>query len=274
MTTALSVSEIGRYIYFVRGKQVMLDRDLANFYQVTPKRLNEQVRRNTNRFPEDFMFQLIEAEYESFMQQSGAAKGGRGEHRKYLPSVFTAEGIAMLSSVLNSDRAIEVNIAIMRAFAEFRRESSNNMNVTLRVIEEKFSELDQKYERLSKIVLEGFEKLTSLPSRENVIFKKRHHVEVETILKTVANYFSLSVVDIKMPNRTKGIVLPRQIAIYLVRKQTQLSLTDIGKHFDGKDHTTILHACRKIEVTIAKDKEVRKAIEDIKNSVLNETYLN
>ena len=103
---------------FIRGQQVMLDRDLATLYGVETKRLNEQVKRNIKRFPEDFMFQLTKDE--CLRSQIATLNEGRGQHLKYMPYVFTENGVAMLSSVLRSDTAIEVNIRIMRAFPNFR----------------------------------------------------------------------------------------------------------------------------------------------------------
>src|SRR6266849_10784845 len=111
---------IEKAILLIRGQKVMLDSDLAELYGVATKRLNEQVRRNRARFPKDFMFQLTGKEAESLRSQNATLKKGRGRHRKYAPYAFTEQGVAMLSSVLNSERAIEVNIAIMRAFVRLR----------------------------------------------------------------------------------------------------------------------------------------------------------
>lgn len=98
----------------------MLDSDLAELYGVTTKRLNEQVRRNIERFPSDFMFQLSSDEAEFLRSQIATLKRGRGLHRKYLPYAFTEQGVAMLSSVLNSTRAVQVNIAIIHTFVKLR----------------------------------------------------------------------------------------------------------------------------------------------------------
>ncbi len=108
-------------IYEVRGTKVMLDKDLAELYQVTTGNLNKAVKRNIKRFPPDFMFQLTVEEWEALRFQNGIIKKGRGEHTKYLPYAFTEQGLAMLSGVLNSDLAIEVNIGIMRAFVAIRQ---------------------------------------------------------------------------------------------------------------------------------------------------------
>ena len=108
-------------IYEIRGQKVMLDRDLAELYQVTTSNLNKAVKRNLKRFPPDFMFQLTEEEWEILRFQNGIIKKGRGEHTKYLPHAFTEQGLAMLSGLLNSDIAIQVNINIMRAFVAVRQ---------------------------------------------------------------------------------------------------------------------------------------------------------
>lgn len=115
----VSVDHIERRIYLIRGHRVMLDSDLASMYGVTTSRLNEQVRRNAKRFPVDFMFQLTRQEFKDLISHFATSSLGWGGRRK-LPLVFTQEGVAMLSGVLNSSRAIEVNIAIMRAFVKLR----------------------------------------------------------------------------------------------------------------------------------------------------------
>ena len=108
-------------IYEIRGRKVMLDRDLAELYQVTTGNLNKAVKRNLKRFPPAFMFQLTAEEWEALRFQIGILKNGRGEHTKYLPYAFTEQGLAMLSGILNSDIAINVNISIMRAFVDIRQ---------------------------------------------------------------------------------------------------------------------------------------------------------
>ncbi|PCI32838.1 MAG: DNA-binding protein [Elusimicrobia bacterium] len=111
--------EIGRRIFLIRGKRMMLDSDLAAMYGVPTHRLNEQVRRNAKRFPADFMFQLVPKEFKSLISQFAISKKGRGGQKK-LPLVFTQEGVGMLSGVLHSPRAILVNIAVIRAFVGLR----------------------------------------------------------------------------------------------------------------------------------------------------------
>jgi hypothetical protein len=107
-------------IYDIRGMKVMLDSDLARLYEIDTGRLNEAVKRNSERFPDDFMFQLTDEEWESLISQIAISKTGRGGRRKH-PYVFTEQGVAMLSSVLNSKQAILVNVRIMRAFVAMRR---------------------------------------------------------------------------------------------------------------------------------------------------------
>ena len=115
------IEAIQNKIYEIRGQRVMLDRDLAELYQVTTGNLNKAVKRNIRRFPPDFMFQLTKEEWDSLRFQFGIIETGRGKYTKYLPHAFTEQGLAMLSGILTSDIAIDVNISIMRAFVAIRR---------------------------------------------------------------------------------------------------------------------------------------------------------
>ena len=116
-----NIESIRNKIYEIRGQRVMLDRDLAELYGVTTGNLNKAVKRNIRRFPCDFMFQLTKEEWDSLRFQIGILEVGRGKYTKFLPHAFTEQGLAMLSGVLNSDIAIDVNISIMRAFVSLRR---------------------------------------------------------------------------------------------------------------------------------------------------------
>ena len=130
----------------------MLDKDLANLYGVLTKNLNKAVARNLNRFPQDFMIRLSKVEYDSLRFQFGTLK--KGAHSKYLPYAFTEQGVAMLSSVLKSKRAIEVNIAIMRAFVKLRE-----MLSTHKKLARKLQELEKKYDAQFKVVFEAIRQL-------------------------------------------------------------------------------------------------------------------
>lgn len=120
MNTSVEIiqEEILNKVYLIRGKKVMFDFDLAELYEVKTKRLKESVRRNINRFPDDFMFELTENEFESLRTQFASSKRGG---IRYMPFAFTEQGLAMLSSVLNSEKAIQVNIQIMRIFSKIRQ---------------------------------------------------------------------------------------------------------------------------------------------------------
>ena len=138
----VGVDNIEPLIKIIRGQQVMLDRDLATLYGVETKRLNEQVKRNIKRFPEDFMFQLTKDE--CLRSQIATLNEGRGQHLKYMPYVFTENGVAMLSSVLRSDTAIEVNIRIMRAFTSMRHFLQNNAEVFQRLSTMEYHQLEMQ----------------------------------------------------------------------------------------------------------------------------------
>jgi hypothetical protein len=139
------VERIEKAIFVIRAQRVMLDSDLARLYGVTTKRLNEQVRRNQSRFPSDFMFQLDEKEAEALRSQIATSKEGRGG-RRYSPYAFTEQGVAMLSTVLHSERAIEVNIAIMRVFVRLREMMATHkeLAVKLRELEGRIQDHDEQ----------------------------------------------------------------------------------------------------------------------------------
>lgn len=142
-------------IYYIRNQKVMLDSNLAKLYDVTTGNLNKAVKRNLKRFPDDFMFQLTEKEYESLRFQIGILK--RGEHSKFLPYVFTEQGIAMLSGVLSSDRAIAVNIQIIRIFTRIRQMLIDNTELRLG-----FEELKKKTDNNTKNIELVFQYLDEL----------------------------------------------------------------------------------------------------------------
>jgi len=153
----IPLDPIAQRILLIRGHRVMLDSDLAELYEVTTKRLNEQVRRNIKRFPPDFMFQLTPEEFTSLRSQNATLKIGRGHHRKYLPYAFTEQGVAMLSGVLNSERAIDVNVAIMRAFVKLRE-----FAMTHKELSRKLNAMEKKYDTQFKVVFDAIRLLSSL----------------------------------------------------------------------------------------------------------------
>lgn len=146
----LEEKEIKNKIYTIRNKQVMIDSDLAELYGVEIKRLNEQVKRNIERFPDDFMFQLNEEEFDSLRSQFATLNEGRGQHRKYLPYVFTEQGVSMLSAVLRSPTAIDMSVKIIRAFVNMRRFISENAQIFKRLDNlEKYQKInDEKFEQI------------------------------------------------------------------------------------------------------------------------------
>lgn len=153
MTTNFPIERIESYILLVHGHKVLLDVHLASLYDVTTKRLNEQVRRNLSRFPKDFMFQLTAEESESLRSHFATSNKGRGG-RRYAPYVFTEQGVAMLSTVLNSERAIQVNIEIMRAFVRLRQIVSSNAQLA-----RKLADLEKKCDAKFKVVFDAIRQL-------------------------------------------------------------------------------------------------------------------
>lgn len=154
----IPVERINEKIYIIRKEKVMLDSDLAELYGVETKVLIQAVRRNIERFPRDFMFQLNKKEFDNLRSQIVTSKHGG---RRYLPYVFTEQGVAMLSSVLNSRRAIEVNIIIMRAFVQLRKflQSNDEMGKKLRKLESETKKKFAEHEEQIQLIFEAIKEL-------------------------------------------------------------------------------------------------------------------
>jgi len=163
------VERIEKAILLIRKQKVMLDTDLAALYGVETRVLIQAVKRNLERFPEDFMFQLNKEETDFLTSQIVTLKRGRGQHRKYLPYVFTEQGVAMLSSVLRSPRAIQVNIEIMRAFIRLRQMLASNAELA-----RKLDALERKYDAQFKVVFDAIRQLMAptKPKRRAIGFRK------------------------------------------------------------------------------------------------------
>ncbi len=174
---------IATMVHWIRHEKVMLDSDLAELYGVETGALNRAVKRNLDRFPEDFMFQLTAEEMDALRCQTGILKSEtvsknrsqpvtgsasrsqivilkQGQHRKYLPYAFTEQGVAMISSVLRSERAVEVNIAIMRTFVQLRRLMDSNRDLA-----QKIGEMEEKYDGQFRIVFDAIRQLMTPPAK-------------------------------------------------------------------------------------------------------------
>jgi len=160
MKELIPIETIVSKIILLRSEKVMLDHDLAELYGVETKQLKRAVRRNITRFPKDFMFELTKEEYQALRSQFGTLK--RGEHTKYLPYAFTEQGVAMLSSVLNSHRAVQVNIEIVRAFVRLRKMLSSHADLA-----RKLAALENKYDEQFKVVFDAIRALMTPPERSH-----------------------------------------------------------------------------------------------------------
>jgi phage regulator Rha-like protein len=169
MKALIAEEVIEKKIYLIRGQKVMIDRDLAELYGVETFNLNKAVKRNIKRFPQDFMFQITKEEAGFLRFQIGMSKTrGRGG-RRYLPYAFTEQGVAMLSSVLNSERAVQVNIAIMRAFVKLRKIIASNKELS-----KKLDDLEKKYDTQFKVVFDAIRELMQPPEtkKRKIGFKR------------------------------------------------------------------------------------------------------
>jgi hypothetical protein len=165
----ISVEHIEKSIYLIRGEKVMLDRDLAVLYGVSTKAFNQAVKRHKERFPSDFMFQLTMEETQVLRSRSQSVTLKRGQNIKYRPYAFTEHGILMLSSVLSSERAINVNIEIMRTFVRLRGMLASNAELA-----KKLEDLEQKYDRQFSVVFKAIRELVipPEPKRKQIGFAK------------------------------------------------------------------------------------------------------
>jgi hypothetical protein len=168
---AIPVERIEKAILLIRGQKVILDKDLAALYGVETRVLKQAVRRNKNRFPNDFMFELTKGENRSLRSQNVILKPGR--YSKYLPFAFTEQGVAMLSSVLNSERAIEVNIAIMRVFVRLREMMATHKELAFKLIE--LEERLEGHDEQIQSIFEAIRQLMTPPetSRRRIGFEAK-----------------------------------------------------------------------------------------------------
>jgi len=169
----LSEEFISNKIYFIRNQKVMLDRDLAILYGIETKRLKEQVKRNISRFPEDFMFELTKSEFENWRSQFATSNSDKMGLR-YLPYAFTEHGVLMLSSVLKSDKAIQVNIQIMRIFTKVRQMllDTTELKIDILQIQKKLENHDKNIELVFSYLDELIEKKENEPKRTTIGYKK------------------------------------------------------------------------------------------------------
>lgn len=169
MSNELTPIAVEKMIYVIRGQKVMLDTDLAALYEVEVRTLNQAVNRNRDRFPEDFAFRLTVEEYESLRSQIVILKRGRGQHRKFTPTAFTEQGVAMLSGVLKSKKAVQVNVSIMRTFVRLRQ------LLAQQDLSGRMANLEKGTDKLFKIV---FQRLDVLEMNTPLLPHKRRKIGI------------------------------------------------------------------------------------------------
>ena len=208
--------KIEKLIYEIRGKQVMLDSDLAMLYRCAngTKTINQAVSRHLDRFPKDFYFQLTSNEYNFLRSQIGTLEKGRGQHKKYLPFVFTEQGVAMLSAVLRTEVASQVSVSIMRAFVVMRHYIGNS-NYRLSNVESKVIELDKDV----KLLQESFKKLDEKKRENEIYFNGQIYDAYSKIIEIFKNaknkliiidgYADNTILDIIKRLKTKVIIITK-----------------------------------------------------------------
>jgi hypothetical protein len=221
-------------IYSIRGVKVMLDRDLAELYEVSTKRLNEQVKRNIERFPERYIFQLTASEYNSLRSQFATLNSGRGMHRKYLPYAFTEHGVSMLSSVLNSETAVKVSIQIIDAFISLRKLISRNADIFRRLdsIEVKQLKYDKNFDKI-------FDALETHKPKQGIFFNGQIFDAYEFISGLIRNSKkSIILIDNYVDDTILTLFTKRRknvnVTIYTksISKQLKLDLEKYNSQYD------------------------------------------
>ena len=231
---------IDERIYSVRGKQVMIDRDLAELYGVETKQLNRAVKRNIERFPDDFMFQLTKDE--CLRCQIGTLNPGQGQHIKYMPYAFTEYGIAMLSGILRSETAINANIRIMRAFANMRKIiAGKDIFKRIETLEYHQLEMSQKLDNTNDKIEQIFNKLKTETSTQGIFFDGQIYDAYSFVADLVRKAKKSIVLIDNYIDETVLTLLDKRAAsveavIYTGRMSKQLQL-DIDKH--NAQYTTI-----------------------------------
>jgi phage regulator Rha-like protein len=252
--TLLKYNEVQNKIYTIRGIQVMLDSDLAKFYGVETKVLNQAVKRNRERFPFEFMFQLNEEDSELLRSQFVTLKtSSRGTHRKYLPYVFTEQGVAMLSGVLKSDTAIKVSIQIINAFVNMRRFISTNAQIFKRLdaVEIKQVETDQKLDT----VLDAIESKEIQPKQrvffDGQVFDAHNFVSdlirsAEKSIILIDNYIDDTILTLLTKRRKDVVVsiltrsISKQLALDVKKYNEQYPLISIKEFNKSHDRFVII----------------------------------
>ena len=231
--TKYETENIKNLIYTIRGKQVMLDSDVAMLYQYTTKNINKAMKRNINRFPKDFCFQLTEKEVENLRFQFGTSSLNKEKYggRRYLPYVYTEQGISMLAGVLKNEIAIQVSINIIRAFIEMRKFITNNAQVFERLtkIEYKMLEHDKKFD----IVFNELQKEKKTEFKEKIFFEGQiydaYSLIIDIIQKAkhkiliIDNYIDASILKM-LSKKNKNVEV-----IILTLQNTNLNKLDINK---------------------------------------------
>jgi hypothetical protein len=170
----MELEQIKQSIHEIRGRKVMLDSDLAKLYEVETRVLKQAVRRNMERFPEDFMFELTKDEWDIIRSQLVMFKNGQGKFPKYLPFVFTEQGVAMLSAVLNSEYAVHISVKIMRAFVAMRQWALNHqeINERLNTMEKQFGQKFKDIDQVLNYLMQKEQQKTQQVTRKQVGYKK------------------------------------------------------------------------------------------------------
>lgn len=230
--------QIESMIYEIRGKQVMLDSDVAYLFGYETKQLNRQVMRNINRFPEEYCFQLNEEEFKSLRCQFGTLKSGRGEHRKYLPYVFTEYGITMLSGILKSEIAVKMSLKIVNTFIMMHKYISNSLTE-----QQYFNSMLLRHDDEIKLLQESFEKLEERKLTNKIYFNCQIYDAYSKLLDLMIEAkYELIIIDVYADKSVLDMVRRLKVKVlFITKKDSLITREDIDKYNKQYDNLKIVY---------------------------------
>jgi hypothetical protein len=264
------IIEVRKRIHFIRGNWVILDQDLANYFAIETKNLNKAADRNKDRLPESFMFKLDAAEYFELKKCSENIK--LENKNRFMPTAYSEHGVLALSLILRSLPAKTLGINLVKAICDVRQNAIAQNFTNLQI-----QKLEAKIDKLTQLIFNNYfpthptskedKQETRLNLKSLTSSEKPRLLDspINKILEAVSSKFPVNRKEILGKSRSQRIALARQVAMYLARNHFQFSYKEIGHFFSGRDHTTVLHACQKIEKYMKSDPHFKNIIIDLKS---------
>ena len=245
----------------------MLDFDLATCFEIKTKNLNKAAKRIKQRLPEPFMFKLSGDEYYNLKKEPTFRVPMNETKRRFLPNAFSEHGILTLSMVLRSEPASRIAIHLVTTIGQMRLDPSYQslpsvLSHRLKSLETKFDNFIDSFATKQTKRIDHQEKKATYPTKNNKRSKLEKGLIFNEMMNELASEFCLSTKDIYSKTRQQPIAIARQVGMFLARRQLTMSYSEIGNHFGSKDHSTVIHACKKIEAELKLDSKVSNFIQN------------